>query len=48
VHCDCCGRMMVARAWVESVPPGGERRFCEPACALLYRDHWLPHHGEAA
>jgi hypothetical protein len=43
VHCTCCGRMLVARAWVED-----DRRFCEPSCATLYREFWLPRHGEAA
>jgi hypothetical protein len=41
VHCSCCGRMLIRRAWVSE-----ERVFCEPECERLYREYWIPRHGE--
>jgi hypothetical protein len=40
VHCSCCGRMLIRRAWVRD-----EREFCEPECERLYHDYWVPRHG---
>ena len=40
IHCACCGRMLVRRAWVSE-----GRVFCEPECEQLYRDYWIPRHG---
>lgn len=40
VHCTCCGRMLIAQAWVS-----GGHLFCEPSCEQLYREYWLPRHG---
>ncbi len=36
VHCDCCGRILVRRAWVVR---DGDRElvFCAPDCERLYR-----------
>jgi hypothetical protein len=41
VHCDCCGRMLISRAWVSD-----GHVFCEPECERLYRDYWIPRYGE--
>jgi hypothetical protein len=43
IHCSCCGRMLVRRAWVSV-----GRVFCEPECEQLYRDYWIPRHGASA
>ncbi|MBS1880455.1 MAG: hypothetical protein JST31_13150 [Actinobacteria bacterium] len=47
LHCGCCGRMIVRRAWVVTAPeePGGELIFCEPVCERIYAEYWLPRHG---
>jgi uncharacterized protein CbrC (UPF0167 family) len=40
VHCECCGRVIVRRAWVVE-----GRVYCEPECERVYETYWLPRHG---
>jgi hypothetical protein len=42
VHCNCCGRMIIRRAWVRD-----GRVFCEPGCERLYVDYWQPRYRGA-
>jgi hypothetical protein len=42
VHCTCCGRVIVRRAWVVE-----GRVFCEPECERVYESYWRPRHGNA-
>jgi hypothetical protein len=42
VHCICCGRVIVRRAWVVD-----GRVFCEPECERVYESYWLPRHGKS-
>jgi hypothetical protein len=46
VHCACCGRGVPRRVWHAIIDDATER-FCGPACERVYREWWLPHHGEA-
>jgi hypothetical protein len=38
--CRCCGRPLYGRVWADE---RGE--FCDPECAELYVDYWLPRYG---
>ena len=42
VHCECCGRMIVLRAWVTD-----EGVFCEPDCERIYREYLEPRRQSA-
>ncbi len=45
--CRLCGRPLGRRAWSDD-PEGGGELFCEPECATLYREYWLPRYGDPA